>query len=169
MVLAACVHGRFVGTSFVPTPLYSGQERPEAELATLCWGKMALGREGLVFAPLLAVDGKDCSTVNTGLNTIPGTTSCTQVVQVLPGAHAVTGYSRTQSDVTLGVNGKVTWNAWPHVTIDAPTLQAGHVYSLEPDLSTSEPGIRLVDLCESSDHITTVKGYLLADDHAGCR
>lgn len=151
---SGCARWRFVGSNYVPMLAYEGDERPDAEVATISWGRSVVVGGVEMFSPLLSVDGVMCSTPERAITT--GSTDCTKVLDVEPGEHSVSGYLRTP-DVPQG------WvRTWVHsgpLVLPNLMLSAGYVYAIEPDPRSKEPALRLVEVCKSSDHLKTAMGF----------
>jgi hypothetical protein len=144
-----CAHGRFVGTSYVPTKAYAGDERPDVELASIGSG-IHMGEksgssvfiDGLVWsALLLSVDGQSCSG---------------SIAQVLPGSHTFS-VSLRSSLLTDGT--RLRWKQSKPFDVIAE-VEKGVAYNLMPaKKANGAPGATLKKLCVSSDHIDTIKSF----------
>jgi len=147
--MAGCAHGRFVGTSYVPTKAYAGEDRPDAELASIGSG-IHMGEksgspvllDGLLWSVmLLSVDGQSCSG---------------SVAQVLPGQHTLSVALR--SSPRFGDN-KIRWKETKpfDVVVD---VEKGLAYNLmAAKKRDGSPGATLKQLCASTDHIATIKAF----------
>jgi hypothetical protein len=152
-VIGGCAHGKFVGTNYVPTKNYPGDELPDTRLASVGSGVHLGPKSGsaavingeIWFVVLTAVDGKECG--------------CTSVVQILPGKHTFGVKLQSSPHVAGGYTLNVHWKETKPFNIEG-NLEQGVAYNLvaitTPD---GKPVVILKKLCASSDHIDTVKAF----------
>lgn len=150
-----CAHGRFVGTMYVPSKMYGGDELPDERLATVLNGVHLGGKSGgqaiiggdRWFAVVHSVDGREC-----------GSQGCTSVVQVLPGKH-VLGL-KLNSAPWLG-GGSIHWKQSKEPFTVEAELELGIVYAAIPvQVAGGRMGAQIRKLCASQDHIDSGKAFL---------
>ncbi len=144
-----CAHGRFVGTNYVPTKAYAGDERPDVELASVGSGVHMGAKSGspvligdlLWYAVLLSVDSQSCSG---------------SIAQVLPGSHT---FSVSLHSSPLSTGTGIRWKQSKPFDVTAE-LEKGVAYNLMPARNANGvPSATLKKLCASSDHIDTIKAF----------
>jgi len=146
---AGCSHGRFVGTGYVPSKAYAGDDRPDVELASIGSGIHIGEKSGspvliddlLWYALLLSVDGESCSG---------------NIAQVLPGSHTLSVSLRSSP---LFAGSKIRWKQTKPFDV-VVEVEKGVAYSLmAAKKADGAPGATLKKLCASSDHIATLKAF----------
>jgi len=144
-----CAHGRFVGTNYVPTKAYPGDERPDVDLASIGSGVHMGEKSG----SSVFIDNLVWSAV---LLSVDGQSSSGSITQVLPGSHT---FSVSLHSSPLATGTGIRWKQSKPFDVIAE-VEKGVAYNLMPaKKANGAPAATLKKLCASSDHIDTIKAF----------
>jgi len=147
--MVGCAHGRYVGTNYVPTKVYAGDERPDVDLASIGSGVHIGAKSGspavidnlIWYAVLLSVDGQSCSG---------------SIAQILPGQHT---FSVSLQSSPLSTGTGIRWKQSKPFEVTSE-LEKGVAYNLmAAKKPNGAPAVTFKKLCASTDHIETIKAF----------